>query len=161
MKPVLHRLARRAAPIRSRGALIAAAVLCAVPAAVPAQETADATVDAAREVEAREIAFARTMADRDFEAFLTFLSDEAVFFAGDRPIRGPEAIGGAWRSFYDGEAAPFSWHPEVVEVLDSGDLAISSGPVRDPSGEVVGRFTSIWRRDADGVWRVVFDKGCP
>jgi hypothetical protein len=26
---------------------------------------------------------------------------------------------------------------------------------------VVGRFNSIWRREAPGVWRVVFDKGSP
>ena len=45
-------------------------------------------------------------------------------------------------------------------MLDSGTLAISSGPVMDPQGKVVGTFNSIWRRDADGRWRVVFDKGC-
>jgi ketosteroid isomerase-like protein len=25
----------------------------------------------------------------------------------------------------------------------------------------VGTFTSIWRRESDGRWRIVFDKGCP
>jgi ketosteroid isomerase-like protein len=48
-----------------------------------------------------------------------------------------------------------------VQVLDSGTLAISSGPVKDPAGKAVGTFNSIWRRDKDGQWRVVFDKGCP
>jgi ketosteroid isomerase-like protein len=28
-----------------------------------------------------------------------------------------------------------------------------------PAGEEVGRFNSTWRKDADGQWRVVFDKG--
>jgi hypothetical protein len=46
-----------------------------------------------------------------------------------------------------------------VEVLESGRLAISSGPVFDPSGQKVGRFNSIWRKDEDDTWRVVFDKG--
>ena len=160
MKRLVRRTGR-AARCLGGGPLIAAGMLGLISVAGTAQEAADATGARAREVEEREIAFARTMADRDFEAFLTFLSDEAVFFAGDRPIRGSNAIGEAWSSFYEGEAAPFSWYPEVVEVLESGDLAISSGPVRDPSGEVVGRFNSIWRLDADGVWRVVFDKGCP
>ena len=57
--------------------------------------------------------------------------------------------------------APFSWRPEVVEVLDSGTLALTSGPVRDPTGKQTGTFNSIWRREPDGRWRVVFDKGCP
>jgi len=45
--------------------------------------------------------------------------------------------------------------------LDSGTLALSSGPVRDPTGKVVARFNSIWRQEPGGVWRVVFDKGSP
>jgi ketosteroid isomerase-like protein len=39
-------------------------------------------------------------------------------------------------------------------------LALSSGPVRDASGRRVGTFNSVWRREGDGRWRVVFDKGC-
>lgn len=113
----------------------------------------------ASEVRAREIAFAKTMADRDFEAFLTFISPEAVFFNGNEPLRGHEAITKAWAPFFEGETPPFSWHPDVVEVLDSGYLAFSSGPVKRPSGEVAGRFNSIWRKDKDGQWRVIFDKG--
>ena len=109
-------------------------------------------------VEARERAFAKTMADRDFEAFLTFVSPEAVFF-GEDALRGKDAIGAAWRGYFDAPQAPFSWAPDTVEVLASGTLALTSGPVRAPSGEVVGRFNSIWRLDPDGVWRVVFDRG--
>jgi ketosteroid isomerase-like protein len=110
-------------------------------------------------VEAREIAFAKTMADRDFDAFLTFVSPEAIFFNGNEPLKGKAAVNAAWAGFFEGPQAPFSWHPDTVEVLDSGQLAISSGPVLAPTGEVVGRFNSIWRKDADGEWRVVFDKG--
>lgn len=111
------------------------------------------------EVEAREIAFARTMADRDFEAFLSFISPEAIFFAGPDPLRGRDAIAAAWSRFFEGNTAPFSWHPDTVEVLESGGLALTSGPVRSAAGEEVGRFNTVWRRDADGEWRVVFDRG--
>ena len=111
------------------------------------------------EVEAREIAFAKTMEDRDLDAFLTFVSPEAIFFNGNEPLRGRDAIARAWAPFFEGAAAPFSWQPDLIEVLESGRLALSSGPVRGASGEEVGRFNSIWRKDADGQWRVVFDKG--
>ena len=89
------------------------------------------------------------------------MAEEGVFFAGDVPLRGREAVVEGWARFFDGPEAPFSWHPDLVEVLASGDLALSSGPVLDPTGQVVGRFNSIWRKEADGAWRVVFDKGCP
>jgi ketosteroid isomerase-like protein len=46
-------------------------------------------------------------------------------------------------------------------VLASGTLALSSGPVYDPDGKRAGTFNSTWRKEADGRWRVVFDKGCP
>lgn len=115
--------------------------------------------DPTEEVRVREIAFAKTMADRDLDAFRAFLSPEAIFFNGNVPIRGLDAIVEAWAPFFEGPTAPFSWHPDLTEVLESGDLALSSGPVRDPSGQEVARFNSIWRKDQDGQWRVVFDKG--
>ena len=111
------------------------------------------------EVESSEIAFARTMADRDLEAFRSFLAPEAVFFRGDEPLRGRDAIVEAWAPFFEGPTPPFSWRPDVVQVLETGDLALTSGPVMDASGSEVGRFNTVWRRQADGRWLVVFDKG--
>jgi hypothetical protein len=55
--------------------------------------------------------------------------------------------------------APFSWEPKTVVVLDSGTLALSSGPVLDPGGKHVGTFNSIWRLGPDGQWQIIFDKG--
>ena len=115
----------------------------------------------ADEVRQTEIAFAKTMADRDHAAFASFLADQTVFVHGTQPVRGKALVAEAWKAFYQAKDAPFSWEPEVVQVLDSGTLALSSGPVRDPSGKRVGTFTSVWRREVDGRWRIVFDKGCP
>src|SRR5215813_9438287 len=113
------------------------------------------------QVRATERAFAKTMADRDHGAFITFLAEETVFFGNDNVLRGARQVGDAWKRFYEGPKAPFSWEPEQVEVLDSGTLAISSGPVYDPEHKRVGTFNSIWRREPDGHWKIVFDKGCP
>lgn len=110
-------------------------------------------------VRARELAFAQTMADRDLAGFAEFVSDEAIFFSGNTPTTGRAAVVEAWTPFFEGPEPPFSWAPDVVVVLESGDLALSSGPVLRPSGEQAGRFNSVWRLEADGEWRVVFDKG--
>jgi ketosteroid isomerase-like protein len=114
-----------------------------------------------RQVIETERAFARTMATRDFKAFVSFVSAEAVFFAADKPLRGRRAVADRWKAYYEKPEAPFSWEPESVEVLDSGKLALSTGPVRDPAGKVIGTFTSIWRLEEPGKWRIVFDKGNP
>ena len=116
--------------------------------------------DMTRQVRETELAFARTMAERDLDAFLSFVAAEAVFIGGGASLRGVDAIRAGWSPFFEGPSAPFSWEPEQIEVLDSGTLALSSGPVRDPAGQLIGTFNSIWRRDGDGSWKVVFDKGC-
>jgi ketosteroid isomerase-like protein len=117
------------------------------------------SADLQQQVAATERAFAKSMADRDHAAFASFLSDEAVFFSGPRMLRGKQQVAAAWKRFYEGPTAPFSWQPEQVEVLQSGSLAISSGPVRDAQGKLIATFSSIWRQEAPGVWRIVFDKG--
>jgi ketosteroid isomerase-like protein len=100
------------------------------------------------------------MKARDHAAFTGFLAEEAVFFSGPgKVLRGRDAVSKAWRVYYDGPQAPFSWEPEEVEVVDSGTLAYSGGPVYDASGKKVGRFNSIWRLEAPGRWRIVFDRG--
>ena len=119
------------------------------------------SADLRREVVETERAFAKTMADRDHAAFVSFLAKETVFFSGESPLRGVETVAASWKKRYEGPEAPFSWEPEQVEVLDSGTLALSSGPVRDAQGNRIATFTSIWRREADGKWRIVFDKGSP
>lgn len=130
-------------------------------AATAAPAPTDALAVAQAEVMAAERAFARTMADRDHAAFAGFLAEETVFFSGEQATRGRAAVAASWARLYAGAEAPFSWEPDQVQVLDSGTLALSTGPVRDPSGKVVARFNSIWRREAPGVWKVVFDKGSP
>lgn len=115
--------------------------------------------DLQQQVADTERAFARTMAARDHAAFTAFLSDEAVFFSGPAPLHGKQQVAAWWKRFYEQSEAPFSWEPEKVEVLASGTLALSTGPVRNARGKTVGSFTSIWRQEAPGVWRIVFDKG--
>ena len=119
---------------------------------------AESNAELAAQVREAENAFAKTMADRDLEAFASFLAEDAFFF-GQKGLRGKKAVVDAWSNFYEGKTAPFSWRAETVEVLDTGGLAFSSGPVFDSNGTRTATFNSVWRREADGQWKVVFDKG--
>lgn len=112
------------------------------------------------EVRAAECAFAKSMADRDFEAFARHVADDTVFFApGVR--RGKAAVLEGWKRFYEGAQAPFSWAPDTIEVLADGSIGYSSGLVRDPQGRAHSRYTSVWKQMAPGRWQVVIDKGVP
>ena len=129
-------------------------LFAALPDSVPA------SAHWAEQVRVVEREFAKTMALRDHKAFAGFLSEEALFFGGQGALRGKDAVAAAWKKYFEGPEAPFSWEPEQVEALDSGTLALSSGPVRDPQGKQIGTFNSIWRREESG-WKIIFDKGCP
>ena len=137
-----------------------AAVLAVLACTFVPPARAEAPDVAAGKVRAREAAFAKTMADRDLAAFSTFVAKDAVFL-GRAALRGRAAVVEGWKAFFEGAKAPFSWQPDRVEVIDSGSLAVSSGPVFDPQGQRVGTFNSTWRLDEDGEWRVVVDVGCP
>lgn len=112
-----------------------------------------------QQVRETEQAFARTMAERDFTGFKAFLSEEAIFLSGDKPLRGKEIVAARWQGFFQEPDAPFSWRPETVVVLESGSVALSTGPVFDQNGKQISAFTSTWRLEEPGVWRIVFDKG--
>jgi len=127
----------------------------------PWQIATSAPATPQQQVFAAERSFARSMADRDAAAFARHVSGEAIFFNGTGVLRGKKNILAAWSRYFQGRTAPFSWEPDRVEVLQSGTLALSTGLVRDPNGRVIGRFNSIWRQEAPGLWRVVFDKGSP
>jgi ketosteroid isomerase-like protein len=144
-------------PIMRSPFFIAYLILVALAGASSQAADDNAVADQVRDAER---AFAASMAKRDQAAFREHIAEEAVFFDGEKPTRGKAAVVAAWQAFFERSTAPFSWEPETVQVLDSGTLAHSSGPIFNPEGKRVGTFNSVWRRETDGKWRVVFDKGC-
>lgn len=126
----------------------------------PAVLAAQSPAVAAREVFVAESSFAASFARHDTAAFAALVAPDAVFF-GQAAIHGRQAIVERWRPWITAATPPFSWTPVSVEVLAGGTLAHSSGPVYDAQGKQTATFNSVWRKEPDGRWLVVFDKGCP
>lgn len=143
-----------------RHALLGAAALPAVASA--AAETgwpsADEIARRVAEVRATETAFAAAFAARDVAAFRLFLAPDTIWM-GKEALNGPDAVMAAWKAWLTSPQPPFSWSPDLALVLPSGELARTSGPVLDPSGKLIGRFQSTWRRRPAGGWEIVFDFG--
>ena len=135
--------------------LLAALALaaCATPAVDPSRQ---AVVDAER-------AFARLSAERGLTAaFLASFADDGVAFE-PVPIRLRE-VWGARPAPADPHALKLDWHPAVAGVARSGELGFTSGPflLVDASGQRAARhgvYFSVWRRGADGAWKVALDAG--
>jgi len=112
------------------------------------------------QVRATEIAFAKTLADRDVKTFTSMIAPDVIWLA-DAPLRSPAEVLTRWQKFFDAPKPPFSWAPEIVEVQEGGKLALSTGPVFNPEGKRVATYTSIWRREPSGKWLIIFDRGSP
>ena len=120
----------------------------------------ESLAELAEQVRTTEITFAKTLASRDVKAFTRMIAPDAIWLAVV-PLRGPAQVLTRWQKYFDSPQPPFSWAPELVEVQDGGKLALSTGPVTNAAGKRVGTYTSIWRREESGEWRLIFDRGCP
>jgi ketosteroid isomerase-like protein len=119
--------------------------------------------DARRSVVAAERAFAAMSAERGIRAaFLASFADDGIGF---EPA--PMVLKERW-SARPAPANPtertLAWHPVVAGVARSGALGFTSGPSRfvDTSGKLAswdGVYFSVWRRGADGTWKVAADAG--
>lgn len=116
-------------------------------------------------LEQRLAGFVRAFDDLDWERFRTFFTEDATVFhpAGPNLKRtdGREAFERAWLGVFERihknsgkSAAPYmELKPQDLRIERLGeDVALVTFHLDD--GEVLGRRTMIWKRDA-GVWRIV------
>jgi ketosteroid isomerase-like protein len=95
------------------------------------------------------------------EAFLTCLAPDAVVF---RP--GPVEARPVYEKMDPANPAVLTWEPEVAEVAASGELGYTSGPYQVRPGRgaepsAFGHYVSVWKKQPDGVWKVLLDIGIP
>jgi ketosteroid isomerase-like protein len=149
-------------------ALACLAPVSTIAADTPAPAAPIATLTASEcEVWNRELAFAHSVATHDAAAFAELVHPGAAFESGQpQPLRGRAAIVDAWSGLIAGKGMRLSWYPSRVTIGGAADVAWSSGPVlfewpdRPPEKRyATGTYHSVWTRDADGRWRVLFDEG--
>jgi len=109
------------------------------------------------EVRRAEMAFAKAFADRDQAKFFSFVLDDASFLGGVRTLAGKSQIVDRWSKFFGSSPAPFSWTPERVAVNATGTVGLSTGPVYGTDGKQIGNYSSIWLKQPDGTWKILFD----
>ena len=113
----------------------------------------------------RERSFAHSVEAHDIAAFASHVAAGAVFDAGAADAtRGRDAIVAGWKSILEETSLVLRWRPGIVDIGGDPSVALSRGPYilqlrrlgQAPSVSV-GLYQTVWRRDADGVWRVLFD----
>ena len=145
--------------------------LCAGPAA--ADETALPLATRVLPASADECAvwrgersFAKSVEMHDATAFASFLQPGAIFNAGTLEAdRGREQVAKSWVPLVEGKSIVLRWRPGIVNIGGDPRVAFSRGPyilqtAKDGRVAVsVGFYQTIWVRDADNAWRVLFDGG--
>jgi ketosteroid isomerase-like protein len=93
------------------------------------------------------------------DAFIEFFADESVSF---QPDPGPARERLRKQPPPKPGTPAFQWEPRTGDVAASGDLGYLTGPVRrpQPDGSVGhGCYFSVWKKQADGTFKVILDIG--
>lgn len=137
-------------------------VLVAVLAAASAAQQA-ALPPALAAMADTERAFAARAADVGWKrAFLEYFADDAVGFAGEEAVRAKDQLRQAPDPPRD---LQLLWEPRYGDIAASGDLGWLTGPsttinpARNNGAPRYGNYASIWKRQADGRYRVLIDVG--
>ena len=72
----------------------------------------------------------------------------------------------AWSDFFTPDGPTLTWTPIKGEVIGAGDVGYTTGRSlfrqKSADGKVTerrGQYLTVWRKQADGSWKVVFDTG--
>jgi len=103
---------------------------------------------------------ARSMAQGMRAAFLHYSDTGSVMFENGQPVNG-------YQLWLGREKRPgfLNWKPVLSELATSGDWGFTAGPWtfqnRSAKDTVAarGHFFTVWKKDASGNWRFLFDYG--
>lgn len=139
--------------------LFASVVLTHSTAATPSQATAETL----KQLEAE---FMQAAADKGSQGYMSYYADDAVEIPnGHAAIQGNAEIAKTM-GFLDDKNNRLTWTPQGADISASGDLGYTWGAYefhsKDKNGNPTtdyGKYTSIWKKQKDGSWKVVLDMG--
>jgi len=132
-------------------------------------ERAMSTVQLEDHLMALDREFDEATAARGIDGWVEYFApDGKMLPAGGNVIQGHEAIRALMGPSFADPNFSLRWEPVYAEVSGSGDLGYTHGTFvvshHDPDGNPVksyGKYVSIWRKEADGSWKIVADLGTP
>lgn len=114
-----------------------------------------------------DAAFDQATAEKGIEGWLSFFAEDgAMMPAGEGIVRGHDAIRGTMGPVLAAPGHSLRWKPTSAEIAASEDLGYTFGTFTStspgPNGESTtrhGKYVTIWKKQADGSWKVVMDIG--
>lgn len=98
------------------------------------------------------------------KAFLHFSAEDVVLMRNNKLTVGKEELRVKYSNLDPTPGTSLTWKPDFVDVSSSGDMAYTYGKYvysqTDSLGNIksdTGIFHTVWKRQADGSWKFVWD----
>ena len=139
-------------------------VIVIVPGAHPfAAASEKASAEKLRQMEAE---FMKAAADLGSAGYMSYYADDAVEVPNGAPIITGKINIAKTMGFLDDKNNHLTWAPVGADISASGDLGYTYGTFEfsavGKDGKPLvehGKYTSIWKKQSDGSWKVVLDMG--
>lgn len=130
-----------------------------------AVQPADTRASEEAAIRAASAAWSQASAAKDVDKTVSFYGDGAVVMSPKAPaVHGSENIRKGWAEGFATPGPGLSWRTTAVEVARSGDLAYENGTYdfvttgKDgKTSDEKGKYLVIWKKQADGAWKVAVD----
>jgi ketosteroid isomerase-like protein len=110
--------------------------------------------------------FMKAAADKGSQGYMSYYADDSVEIPNGAPLIQGKAEIAKGMGFLDDKNNRLLWTPVGADISASGDLGYTYGTfefhTKDKDGKPVvqyGKYTSIWKQQKDGSWKVVLDMG--
>jgi ketosteroid isomerase-like protein len=128
-----------------------------------AASSAQASADTLRQLEGE---FMKATAEHGSVGYMSYYADDSVELPNGAPIIQGKVNISKTMGFLDDKNNQLTWTPMGADISASGDLGYTFGTFefrsKDKDGNLVvdhGKYTSIWKKQKDGNWKVVLDMG--
>ena len=122
-----------------------------------------ATADTLKQFEGE---FMKAAAEKGSQGYMSYYADDSVELPNGVAMIPGKANIAKTMGFLDDKNNHLSWTPVGADISASGDLGYTYGTFefrsKDKDGKLIveyGKYTSIWKLQHDGTWKVVLDMG--
>jgi ketosteroid isomerase-like protein len=131
-------------------------------AQTPSDDPAQALLEADR-------LFSEEAAERGVDGWLAWFEADGTMVQGEGEVRGHDAIRELMAPFFADSTIQLVWDPLRAEISEDNRLGYTIGAYRvirvgvaeDEPPLSHGMYLTVWRRQADGAWKVAADIGAP
>jgi len=128
-----------------------------------ASASSKATAETLKQLEGE---FMKAAAEKGSEGYMSYYADDSVELPNGAPLISGKANIAEGMGFLDNKDNRLQWTPVGADISASGDIGYTYGNFefhsKDKEGKPhvdYGKYTSIWKLQADGSWKVVLDMG--